>query len=116
MVELADRGSSWQKMRRRLRSRRPSRPAVALHNRRGVTPVTFPRGVRQLHGDRHDHAALAETLDKEEFDAVVDTSAYLLPDVESMVNIFRGRIGHYVFISSAASYAPPSISPISEES
>ena len=83
---------------------------------RGVTPVEFPRGVRQLHGDRHDHEALRATFAHEEFDAIIDTSAYLLPDVESMVDIFRGRIGHYIFISSAVSYAPPTISPISEMS
>ena len=82
---------------------------------RGVTPVQFPRGVRQLHGDRHDHPALDATLRSEEFDAVIDTSAYLLSDLESMVDIFRGRIGHYIFISSAASYAPPTLSPINED-
>ena len=82
---------------------------------RGVTPATFPRGVRQLHGDRHDHDGLVATLGGEEFDAVIDSSAYVLADVESMVNLFRGSTGHYVFISSAASYAPAAISPINEE-
>src|SRR3990170_3229954 len=72
---------------------------VTIFNR-GVTPVTLPGGVRRLYGDRHDHAAMKATLGEEAFDAVVDCSAYLKPDVESMVEIFGGRTGHYVFLSS----------------
>ena len=88
--------------------------AVTIFNR-GVTPVTLPASVRRLYGDRHDHAAMRETLAGERFDAVVDCSAYIKPDVESMVEIFGGRIGHYVFMSSPAAFAPSTRFPIPED-
>jgi nucleoside-diphosphate-sugar epimerase len=41
--------------------------------------------------------------------------AYHPPDVELMTDLFRGRTGHYVFISSIAIYAPSLILPITED-
>ncbi|MEX2446366.1 MAG: SDR family oxidoreductase [Dehalococcoidia bacterium] len=81
---------------------------------RGVTPVDLPPGVRRLYGDRHEHEAMAETFRGEQFDAVVDCSAYFLADVESMVEIFGGKIGHYIFMSTPATYAPPKSLPLME--
>jgi nucleoside-diphosphate-sugar epimerase len=71
---------------------------------RGMSNTDLPRGVRQLYGDRKDHEALRATLGNEDFDVIQDTSAYVLEDVQSMFEIFNGRIGHYIFASSAAAY------------
>ena len=89
---------------------------VTIFNR-GVTeaPVALPRNIRRLYGDRNDHDALRATLKDEKFDAVVDCSAYLMADVELMVEIFKGRIGHYIFMSSPAAFAPSTAFPIPED-
>ena len=83
---------------------------------RGVTNTDLPRGVQQLHGDRKDQASLAEALRGLEFDVVHDTSAYLLEDVQSLIELVRGSTGHYIFASTCAVYAPKhGILPIGED-
>lgn len=82
---------------------------------RGVTPVVFPKQVRRLYADRKNHAQLREILGKEDFDCVQDISAYTLDDVQSMVEIFEGRVGHYIFASSTAVYAASKIMPLTED-
>ncbi len=83
---------------------------------RGVTPVDLPNCVERLHGDRRDTDALRAALRGRSFDAVHDTSAYVLEDVRSAVEILLDRTGHYVFASSAAVYAPKrGILPVGED-
>jgi nucleoside-diphosphate-sugar epimerase len=84
---------------------------------RGRTNTDLPRSVRQLYGDRKDQAALREALADEDFDVVHDNSAYVLEDVQSMVEIFQGRTGHYIFASSCAVYDPAfeKVLPIAED-
>jgi nucleoside-diphosphate-sugar epimerase len=82
---------------------------------RGVTEAPVPREVRRLYADRKDHQQLKEVLGSEEFDVVFDISAYVLEDVESMVDIFEGRAGHYIFASSTVVYAASNILPINED-
>lgn len=83
---------------------------------RGVTNADLPRGVHQLQGDRKDRDAVIETLGSLEVDVVHDTSAYVLDDVETMVEAHRGRIGHYIFASSCAVYEPKhGILPVGED-
>ncbi len=82
---------------------------------RGVSEATLPAGVRKLQGDRHDHAALGSQLRDESFDCVQDISAYTLEDVCSLVDILRGRMGHYVFASSTVTYARSHFPPITED-
>jgi nucleoside-diphosphate-sugar epimerase len=87
---------------------------VTIFNR-GQTEARLPGGVRRLLGDRTDHAAMREAFAGEEFDCVYDISAYTPADVESMIEIFAGRIGHYVFASSTVTYAATKILPITED-
>ena len=82
---------------------------------RGRTKADLPRSVRRLYGDRTDHSALRELFRREEFDCVQDMSAYHPEDVKLMYEIFRGRIGHYVFASSTVIYAASDILPIAED-
>lgn len=82
---------------------------------RGRTEAHVPRSVRRLQCDRHDHDRLRELLRGESFDCVQDINAYTLDDVRSMVEIFRGRIGHYIFASSTVIYARANVLPITED-
>jgi nucleoside-diphosphate-sugar epimerase len=81
---------------------------------RGRTEATLPHGVARLLCDRTDDAAMRETLGGLEFDCIHDVSAYRPEDVQRMVEIFRGRCGHYVFASSTVIYAASDRLPIRE--
>ena len=84
---------------------------------RGITNTNLPRGVTQIQGDRKNHDSIRERLKGYNFDVIHDTSAFVLDDVKSLVEIFRGCIGHYIFASSCAVYAPKhTILPIPEDS
>lgn len=83
---------------------------------RGRTDAPFPDGVRRLTADRTDHARMAEVLGGEEFDCVHDMCAYHPEDVELMIDLLRGRVGHYVFVSSTVIYARSTLLPITEAS
>lgn len=81
---------------------------------RGRSGGDLPPSVRRLVADRNDHARLREVLGGEEFDCVQDVSAYHPADVEVMVDLLEGRVGHYVFVSSTVIYAPTDLLPITE--
>ena len=87
---------------------------VAVLNR-GRTAVDFPRSVRRLVADRTDRDQVRAVLGGESFDVVQDMSAYHPADVELMIEVFEGRIGHYIFASSTVIYAPSDILPITED-
>lgn len=82
---------------------------------RGQSKAEVPRRVRRLYCDRTDPARLRGILGGEDFDCVFDISAYRPEDVELMAEIFRGRIGHYIFASSTVIYAASRILPIRED-
>jgi len=87
---------------------------VAVLNR-GVTPVVFPKQVRRFYADRKDHARLKEVVGAEDFDCIQDMSAYTLDDVQSVVDIFENRTGHYIFASTTAVYAASKIMPLTDD-
>lgn len=81
-------------------------------------PAELPDGARRIHADRRVPGALADALGphRDEFDAVFDNTAYDLGDIEPMVELFAGRIRHYVFTSSVAVYRRSFIQPVREGS
>ena len=81
---------------------------------RGKTVAPVPRSVQRLVCDRTDSDALRAVLGREEFDCVFDISGYRPEDVQLMVEIFRGRVGHYIFASSTVIYAASNLLPIAE--
>ncbi len=81
---------------------------------RGQSNAQLPRSVRRVYADRTDHGQLREVLGPEEFDVVQDVSGYALADVQPLVELLRGRIGHYIFASSTVIYARARILPIRE--
>jgi nucleoside-diphosphate-sugar epimerase len=83
---------------------------------RGSTRVRpLPPEAEVLHGDIRDPASAREVLGGREFDAVVDWVAFTPEHVRADIDLFRGRTGQYVFISSASAYqTPPSRVPVTE--
>ncbi len=82
---------------------------------RGKTPVDLPLGVKRRFADRTDAAALASALGRDEWDVVYDVNAYRPDDVKRMAELLRGRVGHYVFVSSTVIYAASDRLPIAED-
>ena len=73
---------------------------------RGRRTADLPAGVATVRGDVSDAAFLA-SLAERRFDAVVNFVAFDAADVSRDVTAFEGRVGQYVFISSAAVYEKP---------
>ena len=78
--------------------------------------VPLPDGVRRLHGDRQQPGVLREVLGahRDDFDIVYDNTSYHVRDLEPLLELFRGRIEHYVFTSSVAAYRRSYLQPITE--
>jgi len=70
--------------------------------RRGV-----PDGVEQVVADIREPGSVREALGTREFDAVVDWVAFTPDHVRTDLELFEGRTGQYVFISSASAYQTP---------
>ncbi len=68
-----------------------------------------------LVADARDSEQLREAVSGREFDVVADFRAYTADEVRARLDLFRGRVGQYVFISSASAYqTPPARLPIVE--
>jgi nucleoside-diphosphate-sugar epimerase len=68
-----------------------------------------------LRGDIRDRESVLAALGDATFDVVVDWIAFTPEHVEADIDLFRGRTGQYVFISSASVYqTPPARMPVTE--
>jgi len=86
-----------------------------LLNRGQTTIRPVPQGATVLHGDIHDWASAVAALGDHTFDAVVEWNAYTPDQVAADIDMFYGRTGQYVFISSASAYqTPPASLPVTE--
>lgn len=82
---------------------------------RGTNDRLAPDGAEVLHADARDPDALRRALGDRTFDAVVDWIAFAPEHVEADVDVFTGRTGQFVFISSASAYqTPPASLPVTE--
>lgn len=72
---------------------------------RGRTVVEHPAGVDLLVADRTDHAQVRQVLGGTEWDCVIDMTAYHPSDIELMIDVFNGSVGHFIFVSSTVTYA-----------
>jgi nucleoside-diphosphate-sugar epimerase len=75
---------------------------------RGRRAVELPAGVKTLTVDIDDAASAGKALGEASFDVVVDWIAFTPEQIERDLNLFRGRVRQYVFISSASAYQKPS--------
>ncbi len=77
----------------------------------------LPEGTRRIHADRRLPGEFEAALSahRDDFDAVFDNTAFTLADLEPMVELFRGRVQHYVFTSSMAVYKRSFVQPLKED-
>ncbi|MPV36341.1 NAD-dependent epimerase/dehydratase family protein [Georgenia subflava] len=88
---------------------------VTVLNRGRSTLRPPPPEVREVHADVRDTAAVRNVLGAAEHDVVVDFVAFTAEHARADVELFAGRTGQYVFISSASAYEkPPRHVPIVE--
>ncbi|BAQ64156.1 NAD-dependent epimerase/dehydratase family protein [Geminocystis sp. NIES-3709] len=78
----------------------------------GHEVVLFNRGnksvpvdaVTQIHGDRKDIPQLQEKLKGQNFDAIFDNNGRELSDTQPLVELFKGKLSHFIYVSSAGVY------------
>ena len=82
---------------------------------RGQSLRTLPEGARVITADIRDPNAAREALGSLRFDVVADFIAFTPQHIETDLELFRGRTGQYLFISSASAYqTPPTTLPVTE--
>lgn len=74
-------------------------------NTHRLRPV--PDGARVITGNIHNPHEMAAVLENQSFDVVVNWIAFTPEDVERDIRLFGGKVGQYVFISSASAYQKP---------
>jgi len=75
----------------------------------------LPDEVRALTADVRDSAAVRAAIGSQDFDVVVDFLGFVPDHVRSDIELFSGRTGQYLFISSASAYqTPPARLPVTE--
>ncbi|MDD5327021.1 MAG: SDR family oxidoreductase [Phycisphaerae bacterium] len=70
---------------------------------RGQRSDFVPEGAKVIKGDIKDKSPLKGKT----FDVVVDWLAFVPKDIETDIELFKGNVGQYVFISSASAYQKP---------
>lgn len=75
---------------------------VVLFNR-GKKPAPV-EGIQQIHGDRTDASQLKEKLSQEHFDAIFDNNGRELSDTQPLAEIFKHKVQHFIYMSSAGVY------------
>lgn len=86
---------------------------VTVFNR-GQRGEPLPEGVRHITGDKSDDEAYFALAD-DGYDAVCQFIAFKPEDVERDRRAFAGKVGQYVFISSASAYQKPPAKPVITE-
>jgi len=82
---------------------------------RGQTDRPVPNGVKVLTGDIRNPASARAALGDHKFDVVADWIAFTPEHIETDLELFRGRTGQYIFISSASAYQSPPVNlPVTE--
>jgi nucleoside-diphosphate-sugar epimerase len=74
---------------------------------RGTRSEFTAKGASVIKGDIRDIENTAEILKKYEFDVVIDWVAYTPENIRADLKLFSGRVGQYIFISSASAYQKP---------
>jgi nucleoside-diphosphate-sugar epimerase len=86
---------------------------VLNRGRSGVRPL--PPGTTMLHADIREPQSVRDVIKDLDFDSVVEWVAFTPGQVRADIDLFGGRTGQYVFISSASAYqTPPARVPVTE--
>jgi nucleoside-diphosphate-sugar epimerase len=82
---------------------------------RGKTKRKVPKATHILRGDIRDRSSAEAALGDRIFDVVVDWIAFTPEHIKRDLELFGGRVGQYIFISSASAYqTPPKKLPVTE--
>jgi nucleoside-diphosphate-sugar epimerase len=83
---------------------------------RGLGTVRpLPPQVRMIRADIREPQSVREKIKDLDFDAVVNWVAFTPDHIRTDIDLFAGRTGQYVFISSASAYqTPPARQPVTE--
>lgn len=76
---------------------------VTLLNR-GISRDDLPDDLPRLRADRTDPQQLRRTLAGRSFDVVIDNVLYKGTEADVMIELMRGRVGHYIFLSTGQVY------------
>jgi len=88
---------------------------VTVLNRGATATRPLPDDARAIVADVRDPAAVGSATDDRDFDVVLDFLSFTPDHVQPHIDRWAGRIGQYVFISSASAYqTPPARLPILE--
>ena len=75
---------------------------------RGRTPSALPTGVARLTAERTDAQQMRTALAGRDWDAVYDVSGFVMAaggsDIEALLGLLEGHVGHYVYVSSIMAY------------
>ncbi len=88
---------------------------------RGRSPSDLPPEVGRLTADRTDQASMVAALAGSEWDAVFDVSGFVMAagggDMDHLVDLLAGRVGHHVYVSSVMAYDQrlPGVAPWTED-
>lgn len=82
---------------------------LTILNRGRATLRPVPEGAEVLTADIRDAASVRIALGDRTFDVVVDFVAFTADQVAADIELFTGRTGQYVFISSASAYQKPPV-------
>ena len=77
---------------------------VTLLNRSTRPPID---GAKTITADISNQAATAAALAGKTWDSVVDFISFTPVDIEARLALFRGKVGQFIFISSASAYQKP---------
>jgi nucleoside-diphosphate-sugar epimerase len=80
---------------------------LTLLNRGESTTRPPIEGARHITGDASDPDSLREAIGDSEFDVVANFRSFMPEQVRADVELFTGRTGQYVYISSASAYQKP---------
>lgn len=83
---------------------------------RGRTQAQLPPSVIRFYADRRDVEGFRRTLAGQVFEAVFDITGYEVRNLVPAVEVFSGRVSHYVFVSTCAVYRGGVGGPLTEES
>lgn len=90
--------------------------AELFHMNRGKIKAEIPAGIKTITADIRDKKMVQAALGDMDFDVVVNFIAYTPEDVEQDIEVFSGRTGQYIFISSASVYQKVGGHPVITES
>lgn len=88
---------------------------VTVVNRGNSDLRPLPDGVEVLHADIRDPESVHAVLGERSFDVAAEFLAFTPEHIRTDFDLFEGRVGQYVFISSASAYqTPPARMPVTE--